>query len=207
MRAYWRCECGEACSVCRLPACPTPTGTSFPSIPPSPRVSPAPVLCTDLIFSTDVTNTVNEPGDQGLDLEGDAGVDVNTGARACVQPNRLFNTINQAPNHAMNCRIDQSVGQSTALRQCSLLGRRPSLPLGRHSSTCSTPAAASPPAGVYLMRAGNGTAAWAHAWRGYFDKCPDHDQARTYGIDLGKGGGEPRGGSVHPRVAAVCLPA
>ncbi|PSC67546.1 ribosomal large subunit pseudouridine synthase D [Micractinium conductrix] len=86
----------------------------------------------DLIFSTDVTNTVIEPGDQGLDLEGDAGVDVNTG--------------------------------------------------------------------VYLMRAGNGTAAWAHAWRGYFEKCPDHDQMCAYNL-MREGPSPPH--PEDPRVHAV----
>ncbi|KAL4447412.1 hypothetical protein ABPG75_004631 [Micractinium tetrahymenae] len=36
--------------------------------------------------------------------------------------------------------------------------------------------------GVYLLRYGNDTAAWAHAWRAYFDKCPDHDQMCAYDV-------------------------
>lgn len=86
-------------------------------------------MCADLIFSTDVTNTVIEPGDQGLDLEGDAGVDVNTGARACVQSNRPFKTINPASNHAMNivALINQSIIRSRSATAAFLAAVHPSL--------------------------------------------------------------------------------
>ncbi|KAL4427446.1 hypothetical protein ABPG77_000735 [Micractinium sp. CCAP 211/92] len=79
---------------------------------PSPLLDRYPAA--DLIFSTDATNAHNEPGDDGLSVDGSAGQDFNTG--------------------------------------------------------------------VYLLRAGNGTAAFAHAWRAYFDQCQDHDQMCAYDV-------------------------
>lgn len=80
------------------------------------------------------------------------------------------------PAHALL----SSLATLNRLAACRRAQRAPQ-PAAQHGAegVCHAPEAPPRPAGVYLLRSGNATAAFAHAWRAHFDKCQDHDQARA----------------------------